>query len=342
MRHTLRTLAVVALAVGLLALFLRNVDVRGVLGEVIRARPEWLALALITMPVNLALRAWRWQYLLAPLGGASFDHVFRATAIGFAASSVLPARAGEVIRPYFLARRAHLSATGAFGTIVLERVLDMLTVLFLLGTYVWLFGRDLRVSNPTALTAMTWAAAAAAAGGLAALAFFFVLSGDPAGVGRLLERLGRALPSKLAGLLAGVAERFVTGLSAVRSPGRLIIAQILSLPLWLSICLGAWAVAQAFQLIVPFAGSFLLVAMLVIGVAVPTPGAVGGFHEAFRLGTTTFFGASNQAAVGAAIVLHAFSIVPYLLIGLAFATHDGLNFAKMRQLAQESQSGRAV
>ena len=55
---------------------------------------------------------------------------------------------------------------------------------------------------------------------------------------------------------------------------------------------------------VPFTGSFLLIALLVVGVAVPTPGAVGGFHEAFRLGATMFFGAPDDAAVGAAIVLH--------------------------------------
>ena len=67
---------------------------------------------------------------------------------------------------------------------------------------------------------------------------------------------------------------------------------------------------MAFRLAVPFTGSFLLIALLVVGVAVPTPGAVGGFHEAFRLGATAFFGAPDDAAVGAAIVLHAFSIVP--------------------------------
>ena len=55
----------------------------------------------------------------------------------------------------------------------------------------------------------------------------------------------------------------------------------------------------------PFTGSFLIMALLVVGVAVPTPGAVGGFHAAFRLGATTFFGAPDDAAVGAAIVLHA-------------------------------------
>ena len=81
----------------------------------------------------------RWQYLLEPLGHASFANAFRATAVGFAASSVLPARAGEVIRPYFLARHENMSATGAFATIILERVLDMLTVLVLLASFIFVF-----------------------------------------------------------------------------------------------------------------------------------------------------------------------------------------------------------
>ena len=59
----------------------------------------------------------------------------------------------------------------------------------------------------------------------------------------------------------------------------------------------------AFGIDMPFAGTFLLQALLVIGVAVPTPGAVGSYHEAYRIGVTTFFGAPNDAAVAAAIVV---------------------------------------
>ena len=99
MRSHLRSLIVLALALALLALFLNNVDLRGVGREIVHARPEWLLLSLLTMFLNLAIRAWRWQYLLEPLGRPSFANAFRATAVGFAASSILPARAGEVIRP---------------------------------------------------------------------------------------------------------------------------------------------------------------------------------------------------------------------------------------------------
>jgi uncharacterized protein (TIRG00374 family) len=294
------------------------------------------------MFANLAIRAWRWQYLLEPLGAISFANAFRATAVGFAATSILPARAGEVIRPYFLARHERLSATSAFATVILERVLDMLTVLGLLAAYVFFFRPELATTNAVAFEAVKWAGGTAAVGAIAALVVFFVLAGDPARLGKTLSRLEQVLPSTLAGLLARVAEKFATGLGAVRQPGRLLVALILSVPLWLSIATGTWAASMAFHLAVPFTGSFLLVALLVVGVAVPTPGAVGGFHAAYKFAVTTFFGAPDDAAVGAAIVLHALTIGPNLLLGLFFAAQAGLNISVMKQLADQPDPGRTV
>jgi hypothetical protein len=273
---------------------------------------------------------------------------FRATAVGFAASSVLPARAGEVIRPYFLARQAppdqkgRMTATGAFATIILERLLDMVTVLILLASFVFVFGKNLAGVNPTGFALVKWAGASAAAISITVLIVLFVLAGDPARLGRTMARLEQVVPSALAGLIAKIAEKFARGLGAIRSPSRLLIALAWSFPLWLSICLGIWAVAVAFRFGIPFTGSFLLVALLVLGVAVPTPGAIGGFHEAFRVGATMFYGAPDDAAVGAAIVLHLFSIMPALLLGLMFAAQEGLNVGGMRRLANHAEQGHTA
>jgi len=345
MRSRVRTAIVLLLAAGLVVLFLHNVDLWRVAADILRARPEWLALSLATMFANLAIRSLRWQFLLEPLGPTTFATAFRATAVGFAASSVLPARAGEVIRPYFLARTdrgERMTATGAFATIILERLLDVVTVLVLLASYVFVFGRDLRHVNPLAFTALKWSGGTAAAGALAALVFLFVLAGNPERVEHTLSRLAQVLPSTLAGLIARIAGKFARGLGAIRRPSRLLIALLWSFPLWLCICLGIWSVAVAFRFAVPFTGSFLLLALLVLGVAVPTPGAVGGFHEAFRVGATLFFGASDTAAVGAAIVLHLFSIGPALLLGLFFAAQEGMNVGAMRRIAEHEEERRTA
>ena len=348
MRPHVRTILVVSVAFALLALFLYNVDLWGVLAAIAAARPEWLALSLATMFLNLSIRALRWQYLLEPLAPTTFASAFRATAVGFAANAVLPARAGEVIRPYFLAKQAptdhqgRMTATGAFATIILERLLDVVTVLVMLASLVFVFGKDLSGVNPTGFALVKWAGASAAVVSTSALAVLFLLAGDPERLGRTMARLERVLPSRLAGLIAGVAEKFARGLGAIRRPGRLLAALAWSLPLWLCIALGIWSMAMAFRFAIPFTGSFLMIALLTLGVAVPTPGAVGGFHEAFRVGATMFYGAPDAAAVGAAIVLHLFTIGPALLLGLFFAAQEVLNMGSMQRLANQAEQGHTA
>jgi uncharacterized protein (TIRG00374 family) len=348
MRSRVRTLVVVSVALALIALFLYNVDLWGVLAAIAAARPEWLALSLATMFLNLSIRALRWQYLLEPLAPTTFASAFRATAVGFAASAVLPARAGEVIRPYFLARQAptdqqgRMTATGAFATIILERLLDVVTVLLMLASFVFVFGRDLAGVNPTGFAVVKWAGASAAIVSTSALVVLFLVAGDPERLGRTMARLERVLPSRLAGLIAAVAEKFARGLGAIRRPSRLLAALAWSLPLWLCIALGIWSMAMAFGFAIPFTGSFLMIALLTLGVAVPTPGAVGGFHEAFRVGATMFYGAPDAAAVGAAIVLHLFSIGPALLLGLFFAAQEGLDMGSMQRLANQAEPGHTA
>ncbi len=341
MRTHVRTVVVLALVVGLLALFLHNVDLRQVAGNILRARPSWLAVSLATMVVNLVIRTVRWQCLLEPLGLASFGNAFRATAVGFAASGLLPARAGEVIRPYFLARHEQMSATGAFATVILERLLDLITVLILLAAFVLLFAHDVGAGSRTEFTAVKWAGATAGLVSLGVLVALFVLAGNPDRLGRAMKRLETALPSAFAGMIAGVVEKFARGLGIVRRPSRLLVALAWSFPLWLSIDAGIWAVAMAFDLRLPFTSSFLIVPLLSLGVAVPTPGGIGGFHEAFRLGATVFYGVPNDAAVAAALVLHALTVGPSVALGLLFAAQAGLNMSAMRRMADAAQQDRA-
>ena len=95
MRPRVRTVLILLLTLGLLGFFFRNADMAGVWAETRRARPDLLVLAVCVTMITYALRAFRWQYLLAPIGPTHFSTAFRTTVIGFAASFLLPARAGR-------------------------------------------------------------------------------------------------------------------------------------------------------------------------------------------------------------------------------------------------------
>ena len=323
------------LAVALLAFFVRNADLTRVWQEVRAARAEMLALAVLVTVAMYFVRAERWQYLLEPLGHTRFWVAFRTTVIGFAATMVLPARAGEVLRPYLLAKREGLPATAAFATIVVERILDLTAVLILLGIYLAGFGEDAARAAPPLYRAIAIGASVMGAASLVIIVMMFVMAGHPERLHALVLRIERIVPERIARVIAGFARTFADGLAIVRRPRRLVLALGWSLVLWVLIAAYAWIVARSFGISFPFPGSFLLSAMLVVGVAVPTPGGVGGVHEAFRLGVTSFFGADNDAAVGAAIVMHAISTLAVTLAGVWFATRDGLTIGNLKTIEAE-------
>ena len=337
MPSRLRAPLVILLTIGLLAFFLYGVELRPVWDATRQADGRLLLGGVCVTMMTYALRAFRWQYLLAPIGPTRFSTAFRTTVIGFAASFILPARPGEVLRPYLLARREGLPPTAAFATIILERLLDLVTVLLLFGVFVVAVDPTSLAATPELYARVKWGGLLAAAASVAGLGVFFALAGHPERLGAWALRIERILPAKLARAVAGFVETFAQGLAVMRQPGRLLVSLILSFPLWLSIALGIWMASRAFHMTFGYLGSFLVMTLLVVGVAVPTPGQIGGFHAMYKIAVVNFYSVPEPAAVAAAIVLHAISFVPVTLLGLVFMAREGLTFARMKQMASENK-----
>ena len=333
MRSRIQTVLIVAITLALLVFFFRDVNFAEVWAETRRADPWLLVAAVLITGLTYVLRAWRWQALLAPIGPTRFSTAFRTTVIGFAMSFFLPARAGEVIRPYLLARQEGLRPTAAFATIILERVLDLATVLLLFGFFVFTVPAGVLTSDQAQLTHVKFWGGIAAVGAIGFLIVLFALAGHPERLGRAAGRVERILPGHAARILAHLVETFAQGLAVMRQPRQLGIALLQSFPVWLSIAAGIWLTSQAFSITFPYTGSFLVMTLLAVGVAVPTPGQVGGFHVAYQIAVQTFFGASDERAAGAAIVLHAVSFIPVTLLGTVFMAREGLTLKGARQLA---------
>jgi uncharacterized protein (TIRG00374 family) len=337
MRSRLRATIVLLLTVGLIAFFLRGVNLSDVWEKTREADARLLAAGVCLTLMTYGLRAFRWQYLLAPIGPTRFSNAFRTTLIGFAASFLLPARAGEVLRPYLLARRERLPPTACFATIILERLLDLVTVLLLFGVFVLLVNPASLSGDPALYARIKAGGLLAAAASVTGFLVLFFLAGHPEKLGAWALGVDRVLPARLARTVAGLVESFAQGLAVMRRPAHLLGSLALSFPLWLSIAFGIFVTSRAFHMTFGYLGSFLVMTLLVVGVAVPTPGQVGGFHTAYKIAVTTFFGVPESTAVGAAIVLHAISFVPVTLLGLMFMAREGLSLGRMRDLAQSGK-----
>lgn len=337
-RQALRIAAGALVGVLLLALFFRGVDFGALRGAFRRAEPLHLAAVAALTLVMYAARSWRWGFLLAPLTRARFADLFSATAVGFMSGLVIP-RAGEVVRPYLIARRQGVRASAAFASIILERLIDLIVVLLLFGLYLYVLPLPEQQTRGPLLHGLKIAGALAAFGALAVLGVLiaFQVAGERAL--RPIDRLLGLLPQRLARPLSQMARHFSEGLAVLRAPaGHLAALFAQSLLVWLLIALSLWVGNLAFGIRLPFHSTFLMLGFLTVGVAVPTPGMVGGFHESYLLALTQAFGVDRETAAAAGIASHALTNLPVLLTGLALLPREGLTFGKVAHMTEEAQS----
>jgi len=326
------------LAVLLLAVVFRGTDWEA-LGQALRdARPApLLALVLVTV-VTYALRAWRWGLLLAPLGRVRYRDLFSATYVGFASGLLIP-RAQEIMRPWLISRRYPIPLSAGFATVILERLVDLITVLVLFGLYLFVLPAPaMQVAGP-GMDAIKAAGAATALVAGVVLVLLLALHARPEPVIALLERLLARAPRWLAGPFGRAVRAFTEGLAVLRAPGRhLALIAVASLALWLNMAVGFHLNNSAFSFDLPFSTTFLLIAFLVVGVAIPTPGMVGGFHAFYVLALYEVYGVDRDAATGAAITAHALSNLPILVLGLALLGREKLTLGRVAEVTGEGSS----
>ena len=339
MSRYLRAFVILGLTVGLMAFFLRNAELDRVWAEMSTSRLDLLAWSLLAIVLSYLIRVERWRRLLQPVGPVSLASAGRATVIGFAANALLPGRVGEFLRPYVLARRERLSGSSAFATIVLERLLDLLAIVLTVAVFIVL--ADPPSTAPRVLGALRIGALVAGTFAIVSLVLVVLLVRSPARADRVAQWCAYVVPGGLLRAVTPFAQRFLQGLGVVRRPGPLVIAMLLSVALWASVSVSMWMTSLAFGIDLSFGGSVILMGMVAIGVSVPTPAGVGGYHAAYQLGATALYGAGVDEAVGAALVMHVIAFGPVTLLGLVFMAQEGLRLGSLAGLGS-SDAGRSA
>jgi len=150
-----------------------------------------------------------------------------------------------------------------------------------------------------------------------------------------LGRLGRGIREAVARFLG----HFLDGLRVIQRPRDLAAVAGVSLLVWWLIYWQLDAVLRAFGMAEPLRVSYLLVTLSILGLAVPTPGGVGGFHAMIQLGLTTFLGVGLERATGLAIVHHAVSFLPITVVGLACLPAFSVSLGEAARLARGRSGG---
>ena len=339
MRNALRVLLIAAVTLLLLALFLRNSDLDEVLKVMGETKVPWVAAALLTNFTALLFRTARWRAILTASAGkrTPLYDTFLSTAIGFFSSAVLPIRAGDVIRPALLSRRTGIRFTGALAAVVSERLIDLMAVLSMVVAFSLTGGRELSANPETARKALIiHSGASLAAAGLAAIAALLVILYFFRGSAHRIQlRIAGWLPKRFRRGWLGFFDSLHSIIELLGRP--LLLSKVLLFTLGIWACLTGQFILVLYALDrpLPYISSFLVTGMTILGLWIPTPGGVGGFHKAAQMALTNFYGFDVSASVAVAIVFHLIGTIPVVVTGIVLFAKEGMS---VRQLARIGES----
>uniref|UniRef100_A0A832I2U7 Flippase-like domain-containing protein n=1 Tax=Eiseniibacteriota bacterium TaxID=2212470 RepID=A0A832I2U7_UNCEI len=325
---------VVAIAISAVCVWISMKDVR--LADVLDAlgRANWggfVALMVLTL-FGFWVRAVRWRYFIAAPRPISTGSLFSATMIGFMANNVLPFRLGEFVRPWALARREGLSKTTLLATIVVERAVDMLTLLGILGLSLLVHP----ISEATEGGRMVRAGAGVLLLLCVALTVFVVvLESQPRLAHGVIGALTAFLPAGPRDRVARAVTHFLEGLGLFRDLPRLLWVFVLSFGMFavyaLALSVGMWSIGIE----VPWYGGLVMLVVTAIGIMVPAaPGYVGTLNVACIAGLA-LFGVGKEVAAPFSWFYFASQWLPITAVGLFYLNREGLSLRTLGQ-AQES------
>ena len=311
----------VGLLVGALCLYLafRKVDF-GQMWVSLKSANYWVLLpAALIVFFSHFLRAFRWRYLLDPVKRVNTPSLFSALIIGYGANMIVPAHLGEFLRAYVLSQKHKIPMGSVLATIVMERIIDVFSLLVLMFLAVLIYPfPDWVVKSGYIMFA--------AALGLFVFLVFYKKSSDRADI--LLHIILRPVPERIGSRIRRSTERFFSGILPLKRRGDYVAVVLLSVCIWICygfvfhVCFQAFDFIEAFRL--PWYAGLILLVITTISVVVPSsPGYVGPYHYLCQV-SLAMFAVPESPALSYAAVVHGVNFLPVLALALLFGGYEGL------------------
>ena len=306
---------------GFLYLAFRNVPLDQ-LGDALRhVDMRWVCVAVVISLLIMLFRTWRWQLEVRPLEHVPFGRLWLITAVSYLAINVVPARLGEVVRPWLLSRRSGLSFAQVVGTVVVEKTVDSMVLLF------YIFTGLLTIRHLPDWVREGAVIPAVAAVLLVSLVLLLYWRGEDF----VRRRVLHYLPERFGYGLQRVLTSIVQGMRIIPQTGLLLTVLVVSLALWFLPILSSYVMILAFDLHVPFSAALVVFIFIGFGTALPNvPAMIGPYQYACVLALGLFH-VSEPYGLAYGLVLNAIQFLSLVAQGLVALPLAGVSVADIRR-----------
>ena len=312
---------ILGLAVGAVFFYfaVRNVDVDQMREALAKTNYSWILLSTAVLMLAHALRAVRWRYFLAPVKLVGVGSLLSSLLIGYSANTFMPAHLGEFLRAVVISKKKNLSASAAFASIVVERIVDVISLIAVMAVVIIVHPFPAWVETSGLIML---------AGALLLFSILIACKRYETRAAGWVRFVVKPLPLRIGRRLESLFANFLAGVMPLKTGAHYATAAILSVAIWLCYagmnytCLEAFGLATSHHL--PWYVGLVVLVLTTLSVVIPsTPGYVGTYHYLCQV-SLVMFGVSASEALSFAVVAHLVNVVPVSLAGLICANYEGI------------------
>jgi uncharacterized protein (TIRG00374 family) len=306
----------IALAVVFLYIAFHGVNFNEVLRIVSHANILWVLIFIIITMLGHYLRALRWQFILNSVKpNTSMKHLFGALMVGYGVNCVTP-KLGEVTRAVLIGKWEGLSRSSMFGTVILERVIDIISLG--LSVVVALFFTSVNLSEkfPWLINSLYIMAAFI----ILSIIFLTLILRSKEKFSKFIIKIVGKISHKLAERIAYIFTMLAKGFASLKGGKNYFWTIILTLLIVFIYAYGSYAGMfmldmQKFQP-VTFGMGWIIMSISSIGVIIPTPGSTGSYHTLAKSTLVLIFGFSVTISVAYAFLTHIIGYIIFIVTAL--------------------------
>ena len=335
MRRSVVTVLGTVFGLFCLGVFLYKADLPEVWGILASARLELIFLLVVLGQLMNVVRAARWAILLEPMAKLSMWRSFVFTTIHFGSNVLLPARAGEFIKPLLAKRETKIGYSGIFATVVLERIFDIVCLLGVLTIVLNSIGPMGTMEDQKWIGRLQYFGLVMGAITATATCVIIGLALYREPTKKLVTFLIKPLPEAISSRLLSLMDTFVGGLAVMRSFSSVVKAFFWSVALWTVNITYFYVAALALGFKLTLFGTALVQVAIAFAVALPQgPGFIGVYQVAAEV-SLRIVGVSVSPAKAYAIIAWLMAAVPTALLAIIFVSQEGATIAGLSKEGQE-------
>jgi hypothetical protein len=309
---------------------LRQADLGDIVATIRQANLWYAPVLVLTYHFVFWFKSARWALFLRPVKKVSATNAFPPTAIGYMGNLVLPAYLGEVGRAFVICKHLHVPFSAILGTLILERLVDILTLLLC----VLLLVTTQLHKNPQLETSFTVLAI------ISALMLLVILLAVFKNQQLLkLVKFFTAFSKNIQKFAVDQTVHIVSGLQSIRHAASLTAITFYSVLQWILTATCIYIALHAVGLDLPVSAAFLVMILIIIGMSLPgAPGFFGTIQVCFTIGLQVY-NVDASTAFSASIYFHALIYIYALAAGMISLWYVGSSPREVFSSAHEEIPG---